>query len=206
MDHQIREDRRPQGPKKLAAERLAVVAQLRARHDRPMTSVLEDLRGWRAKAESGPQLWQDAWDRVLDVVDPLWQRYGEGILDQTYAEGGVGLTLAVYLAAADTGLPVSAIRREHVDAAIGLESRRKWGVVMEHWEDRLRGLGHDLDSPADPVAECYRFMARDCRPPREDWDNDLLMSDPTVRWGTGISTTLPYVLHCGGPEQSHLMF
>ncbi|GGU55701.1 hypothetical protein GCM10010211_20600 [Streptomyces albospinus] len=150
--------------RKLADAVRTLVADLREESDRwapTRQPVLDRLQQWHA--EGGPQLWQDAWQRTLDVVGPYFKRYRVG--DGRISDGCAGLALALYLLAreADTGVDqigVDDVRGLLAAGGTG-EAAKDPAEVPRHWGSRLEELGHDLDSADDSVARLWRHLRTD---------------------------------------------
>lgn len=124
--------------------------------------LVDRLQAWRA--EGGPQMWQDAWSRTLEVAGRHFKR--NRVNDGRLSDGCAALTLAQYLLAreADT----SGVCEITMDDIRGLmapggvdDSDRNPAEVVRQWEARLQALGHDLDAADDPVARTWRHLRTD---------------------------------------------
>lgn len=146
-----------------------LLADLKQECDRwaPTRAPVTDLlHSWQT--EGGPQLWQDAWTRTLQVAERHHlsrSRVGNGRV----ADGCAALTLAQYLLASEAGSSVDQVTTEDVRAlaqtgeADGQDTAAQ--PVLHRWAERLRALGHDLDAADDPVARLWRHLASE-RPGR----------------------------------------
>ncbi|MFD7013979.1 hypothetical protein [Streptomyces sp. NPDC059928] len=149
----------------LADAARALVADLKENSDRWAPSrqpVLERLQKWHS--EGGPQLWQDAWQRTLDIAGPYFKNYL--VRDGRISDGCAGLTLALYLLARETNTSVDQIGVADVHGLIALSpaaaTTKDPAEVPRWWGARLTALGHDLDADHDPVARLWRHLRTDC--------------------------------------------
>ncbi|GGZ92841.1 hypothetical protein [Streptomyces bluensis] len=118
--------------------------------------VRDQLHAWRD--EGGPEEWQAAWDRTLQLVEVRLGGYTMG-QDGLFAEAAAALTTAIYIEAMTNSLPPSEVTAEQVIelAALHLDTRE----VPALWEARLRDLGHDPEDTADPVARLWQRLRID---------------------------------------------
>jgi hypothetical protein len=120
--------------------------------------VLDRLQAWRA--EGGPQLWQDAWQRTLDVAGQRFKRYR--VSDGRISDGCAGLTLALYLLAREADTSVDQIGVDDVRNLLSLSDADGTATdpaeVPRRWGDRLKALGHDLDATDDPVTRLWQHL------------------------------------------------
>ncbi|MFF2941256.1 hypothetical protein ACFVSQ_15585 [Streptomyces niveus] len=165
-----------------------------------MTLLLEVLREQRAQAADGPPRYAQAWDRMVDLVSPIWHNEqmwrGGGCC---LPDGGAALAMALYLVAEEHQVHPRDVRREQVEGLL-LKSAQT-GMILSAtlplWEARLRALGHDLDAGTDPVSVSWRTLRRDNSPP--DTACDDIHLDSLHRWGYGFIEGLEAVL---GPMYS----
>lgn len=120
--------------------------------------VVDRLRTWQA--EGGPQLWQDAWARTLDMAQRHFARNRVG--DGKIVDGCAGVTLAQYLLAGEAGCGVDQITSDDVRSLMwpGEEEETDRDRVRR-WAERLQARGHDLDAADDPVARLWRHLEAD---------------------------------------------
>ncbi|MFJ3946236.1 hypothetical protein [Streptomyces griseoaurantiacus] len=120
--------------------------------------VPDRLQQWRD--EGGPQVWQDAWERTIEVAGRRFEQYQ--VRDGRLSNGCAALTLALYLLAREGEIGVEQISRDEVltltapgsadaTADAAAETADRWGA-------RLQSLGHDLDADDDPVARMWRHL------------------------------------------------
>ncbi|WP_405749416.1 hypothetical protein OG232_04565 [Streptomyces sp. NBC_01411] len=152
--------------RRLAEATHAFLADLKEESDRWAPSrqpVPARLQQWRD--EGGPQLWQDAWERTVDVVGNCFEQCQ--VRSGRLSDGCAGLTLALYLLAREGDIGVEQISRDEVlalmepdsanaSADVGAETTRPWSA-------RLQALGHDLDAHDDPVARMWRHLRTEVR-------------------------------------------
>ncbi|MDX3025000.1 hypothetical protein [Streptomyces acidiscabies] len=150
-----------------------LLADLKAESDRwapARRPAVDRLREWQA--EGGPQLWQDAWSRILAMADRFMA--GNIVSDGSSTDGCAALTLAVYLPARETGTGADKVTMEDIHSlaapvvpAGSLAARAESDDALKdpdlprRWGERLRTLGHDLDSADDPVAALWRHLSAD---------------------------------------------
>lgn len=120
--------------------------------------VVDRLRIWQA--EGGPQLWQDAWARTLDMAERFaCHRVGDGRI----SDGCAGVTLAQYLLAREAACGVDQITADDVRSLMmpggAQEAEKDPAPVMLGFAERLEALGHSLDADDDPVARLWRHLA-----------------------------------------------
>ncbi|MFD5030015.1 hypothetical protein ACFWM0_06255 [Streptomyces sp. NPDC058405] len=123
--------------------------------------VVDRLRAWQA--EGGPQLWQDAWARTLEMAESSFARYRVG--DGRITDGCAGMTLAQYLLAGEAETGVDQITTDDVRSLMPPADREETNQdpaeILRRWATRLRALGHDLDADDDPVASTWRHLCTD---------------------------------------------
>ncbi|WP_371792926.1 hypothetical protein OG285_31820 [Streptomyces sp. NBC_01471] len=123
--------------------------------------VVDRLRTWQA--EGGPQLWQDAWARTLEMAECSFARYRVG--DGLIADGCAGVTLAQYLLAREADCGVDQITADDVRSLTLPGDKQKAdqdpSPVMLRCAERLKALGHDLNADDDPVARLWQHLATD---------------------------------------------
>lgn len=123
--------------------------------------VVDRLRTWQA--EGGPQLWQDAWARTVEMAERYFARNRVG--DGKIVDGCAGVTLAQYLLAGETGCGVDQVTSDDVRGLMrpgeGQEANRDPAPITYWWAERLRALGHDLDTADDPVARLWQHLKAD---------------------------------------------
>ncbi|WSP41490.1 hypothetical protein OG247_32145 [Streptomyces sp. NBC_01244] len=153
-----------QDGRNLTAAVRALVADLQeesARWAPTRQPVLHRLQEWRA--EGGPQMWQKAWDRTLEVAGYRFTRNRVG--DGRLSDGCAGLTLALYLLAREADTAIDQIGIEDVRGLLPADSKDDATVrpeeVPQQWGARLQALGHDLDATDDPVARLWRHLGTD---------------------------------------------
>lgn len=122
-------------------------------------SVPERLQLWRD--EGGPQVWQDAWERTVEVAGRRFKNYQ--VRDGRLSNGCAALTLALYLLARESDIGVEQISRDDVLALMKPESTdaTACGAAAEtarRWGARLQALGHHPDADDDPVARLWRHL------------------------------------------------
>ncbi|MEU8542956.1 hypothetical protein AB0C52_23720 [Streptomyces sp. NPDC048717] len=155
-----------------------------------MTTILEQLDRWREAAEAGPALWQEAWDRTIELGQDPWAGKQMMLDTPVLAEGAAALTTIFYILADEHGVRPRDVTRAQVDAYC--ETAAAGGATTAQqqvrWEERLTALGHDLNDPADPVAAIWRriTISHGPRPgaPDEVWEDSL------TRWGPGFTAGL----------------
>lgn len=138
-----------------------LVADLKAESERwaPARELVVDrLRAWQA--EGGPQVWQDAWLRTLEMADRHFarNRVGDGRITDCCA----GVTLAQYILARETDASVDQITIEDVRSLLlpggADDTNRNPAEVSQQWGARLQALGHDLSATDDPVTRTWRNL------------------------------------------------
>ncbi|HWU05673.1 MAG TPA: hypothetical protein VN520_04620 [Streptomyces sp.] len=123
--------------------------------------VVDRLRTWQS--EGGPQLWQDAWTRTLEMA----QRYfaGSRVGDGRISDGCAAVALVQYLLAREADCGVEGITADDVRSVampgVKQEADPDPVPVMLRFAERLTALGHDLDADDDPVARLWRHLATD---------------------------------------------
>lgn len=181
--------------RELAAAVRTLLADLKAESDRwapARRPAVDRLREWQA--EGGPQLWQDAWSRILAMADRFMA--GNIVSDGSSTDGCAALTLAVYLLARETGTGADEVTMEDIHslaapvvpvgslaARAGSDDALKDPDFPRRWGERLRALGHDLDSADDPVAALWRHLSAD-RP------TDILGEHRAPALAVGLRTLL----------------
>lgn len=147
--------------RRLAKATHAFLTDLKQESDRWAPSrqpVPDRLRLWRD--EGGPQVWQDAWKRTLEVAGRCFEKYQVG--DGRLSDGCAALTLALYLLARERHIGVERIGREEVLALTEPDSADvaadAAGGIVRRWGARLQALGHDLDAGDEPVARIWRHL------------------------------------------------
>ncbi|MDO0936548.1 hypothetical protein QQY66_34375 [Streptomyces sp. DG2A-72] len=118
--------------------------------------VLDQLHEWQQ--EDGPAVWQAAWARTLELVQPAFTRYlmCEGVL----ADGAAALTIALYVIAREEDIaPADVLSPQIRELAETRPGETPYDVVPR-WEERLRALGHDPDQDG-PVARLWRRLRTD---------------------------------------------
>lgn len=121
--------------------------------------VRDQLHAWRD--EGGPEAWQAAWDRTLQLVEVSLGGYTMG-QEGLFAEAAAALTTAFYIEAMTNSLAPSEVTAEQIVelAAPHLDTRE----VPALWEARLRDLGHDPEDTSDPVARLWQRLRIDHTP------------------------------------------
>ncbi|MFJ2202399.1 hypothetical protein [Streptomyces violaceusniger] len=159
------------------------------------TLVLNQLRQW--KDEDGPEQWQAAWDRALELLEPLWPTKTLSWDGVILADGGAALATALYLIAREQNIGPADVHRAQVRALIDRAPGETDSVILPRWENRLRALGHDLEDPADPVAARWRQLRKDHSPPDDlpGHVREAVLEDHSAhRWGRGFLEGLRRVL------------
>ncbi|MFC5252979.1 hypothetical protein [Streptomyces nigrescens] len=149
---------------RLESEVRDLVADLKQESDRWAPSrqpVLDRLQAWQD--EGGPEAWQAAWTRTMEVAGPWFKGYRVG--DGNLSDGCAALTLALYILSRESG---SGVEQVGVDDVRGLmpanttdDSAKEASEVPQRWGARLQALGHDLDAQHDPVAALWRHLRFD---------------------------------------------
>ncbi|MFI0776242.1 hypothetical protein [Streptomyces sp. NPDC021212] len=117
--------------------------------------VVDRLRAWRA--EGGPQVWQDAWLRTLEMADRHFARNRVG--DGRITDGCAAVALAQYLLAREADTGVDQITIDDVRSLMppgGAD--RNAAEIPRQWGARLQALGHDLDDTDDAVTRTWRHL------------------------------------------------
>ncbi|MFF1712200.1 hypothetical protein [Streptomyces sp. NPDC058268] len=146
--------------RRLAEAARAFLADLKQDSDRwaPNRQPVPDrLQLWRD--EGGPQVWQDAWERTIEVAGRRFEKYQ--VRDGRLSNGCAALTLALYLLAREGDIGVEQISRDEVLALMEPESANGTADVAAEatrcWGARLQALGHDLEAD-DSVARMWRHL------------------------------------------------
>lgn len=79
-----------------------------------MTTIIEQLQAW--KAEGGPALWSEAWDRTIELGRTPWADKEMNIDGPVLADGAAALTIILYTSAATDQMHPREVTRAHVDA------------------------------------------------------------------------------------------
>ncbi|MEU9189871.1 hypothetical protein AB0D14_36120 [Streptomyces sp. NPDC048484] len=158
-----------------------------------MTLLLEVLREQRAQAVDGPARYEQAWDRMVELVSPIWHNepmWGGSCLP----DGGAALAVALYLIAEEHQVHPRDVRRDQIEALLvkSTETGMTLPATLPLWEGRLRALRHDLDAGTDPVSVIWRRLRRDNSPPETACDDTYF--DSTHRWDYGFVEGLDVVL------------
>ncbi|MFG3000929.1 hypothetical protein [Streptomyces sp. NPDC048340] len=139
----------------------SLVADLKQESDRwahTRLLVVDRLKAWQA--EGGPQAWQDAWERTLEMACRHFARYR--VTNGRISDGCAGLTLALYLLGSRRDSTVADVRIEDVRGLLAAEGEAGGdpdpGGIPDWWEAQLRAIGHDLDAADDPVARLWRHL------------------------------------------------
>lgn len=147
--------------RRLESATRAFQAELKAESDRWSPSrqpVLDRLQQWRD--EGGPQLWQDAWQRTLEVAGRRFEQHQAR--DGRLTDGCAALTLALYLLAHEGSVGVEQISRDEVLVLTGPNGNNATadaaGASAARWGERLQALGHNLDAEDDPIARMWRHL------------------------------------------------
>lgn len=144
--------------RQLAVATRAFLADMRQESDRWAPSrqpILDRLQLWRD--EGGPQVWQDAWERTVELCGHRFERYQ--VQDGRLSDGCAALTLAFYLLARVRDIGVEQISREEVLTLMRPDSPDETAdETSRRWAERLRALGHDLDAGDEPVARMWRHL------------------------------------------------
>ncbi|MFD7919676.1 hypothetical protein ACFV3R_10665 [Streptomyces sp. NPDC059740] len=147
--------------RRLAQAVHAFLADLKQESDRwaPARQLVPDrLQQWRD--EGGPQGWQDAWERTVEVAGRYFEQYQ--VRDGRLSDGCAALTLALYLLAREREIGVEQISRDEVLTLIEPENADATAdtaaETADRWGARLQALGHDLDAGDDPVARMWRHL------------------------------------------------
>ncbi|MCA1224227.1 hypothetical protein [Streptomyces sp. 8L] len=119
--------------------------------------VVDRLRSWQAGG--GPQLWQDAWARTLEMAKLYFA--GIRVGDGRVADGCAGLTLGQYLLAREGDCGVDQVTADDVRNLALPGDGQDPSAVMRRWAERLTAIGHDLDAVDDPVAQLWQHLATD---------------------------------------------
>ncbi|MFD8609736.1 hypothetical protein [Streptomyces sp. NPDC059631] len=144
------------GPR-LARAVHAFLADLKQESDRwaPARQPVPDrLQQWRD--EGGPQVWQDAWTRTIEVAGRHFELYQ--VRDGRLSNGCAALTLALYLLAREREIGVEQISRDEVLTLLEPEDTDVAAGTADRWGARLQALGHDLDAGDEPVARLWRHL------------------------------------------------
>jgi hypothetical protein len=150
--------------RRLAQAVHAFLADLKQESDRWAPSrqpVPERLQQWRD--EGGPQVWQDAWERTVEVVGRRFEQHQ--VRGGRLSDGCAALTVALYLLAREGEIGVEQISRDEVLALMEPEGT---GVTpdaaaetADRWGARLQALGHDLNAGDDSVARMWQHLRTD---------------------------------------------
>jgi len=147
--------------RRLAKAVHAFLTDLKQESDRWAPSrqpVLTRLQLWRD--EGGPQVWQDAWERTVEVAGRRFENYQ--VRDGRLSNGCAALTLALYLLAREGGIGVEQISQDEVLALMEPKSTDATAdtaaEAAPRWGARLQALGHDPDADDDPVARMWRHL------------------------------------------------
>ncbi|MFC9067897.1 hypothetical protein [Streptomyces harbinensis] len=127
-----------------------------------MTLVIDHLRALQHEGGDGPELWQAAWDRAIDLLAQLWPDATLGWDGDAKANGGAGLAAGLYLVARERDTTPADVTRDDIQALIA-DSHDL--AIVDRWATRLRALGHDPEDPDDPIAIRWRHLR---------WDMDYL--------------------------------
>ncbi|WP_019061591.1 hypothetical protein [Streptomyces prunicolor] len=144
-----------------------------------MTTVVDQLRKWQAMG--GPDLWTQAWDHTVRVVEGPLNGYSIIIDGVIIAEGAAGLAVALYVLAAENGIESTAVTDEQVQALYAGDL--KGDERQAQWEERLAALGHDLTDTNDPVVRVWRIVSYNYAQHGDGDDFDFSMT----RWGRGYT-------------------
>ncbi|KAB7835753.1 2'-5' RNA ligase family protein [Streptomyces mobaraensis] len=129
-------------------------------------------------AREGSDLWREAWERAVAVVEPGLGReeISVGVPYRTgaaYADGAGTLAIAFYMLARETGAAISSITRQQVEdlawpyKGTGLSTP----PLSKRWTALLEALGHRADDPDDPVMVRWRALCYDHPEPDPDYDD-----------------------------------
>ncbi|MDX3024997.1 hypothetical protein [Streptomyces acidiscabies] len=147
--------------RRLAETARAFLAGLKQESDRWAPSrqpVPDRLQLWRD--EGGPQRWQDAWERTIEVAGRHFEQYQ--VRDGRLSNGCAALTLALYLLAREAETGVEQISRDEVLTLLEPGSADATddaaAETARSWATRLQVLGHDLDADDDPVARMWQHL------------------------------------------------
>ncbi|GAA2255739.1 hypothetical protein GCM10010430_44460 [Kitasatospora cystarginea] len=138
-----------------------LVADLKRESDRwapARQPVLERLQSWQDA--SGPEAWQAAWARMLEVAGGRFTRYRVG--DGSLSDGCAALALALYILSGETGASPDEVHVDEVrDLLPGTTTdgdTQAAGEIPRQWGARLQALGHDPDAENDPVTALLRHL------------------------------------------------
>ncbi|MER6914010.1 hypothetical protein ABT354_20245 [Streptomyces sp. NPDC000594] len=154
-----------------------------------MTTIIEQVQRW--KAEGGPDVWQAAWERVIDLGRVPWDGKDMVLDAPVAADGAAALATLLYITASEEGIHPRDVTHDQVirfREASTAGTAPGFGEEQAYWERRLTALGHDLEDPTDPVAVMWRRITIDYRPPRDALDE--AWEDSFTRWGPGFSSGL----------------
>ncbi|NBE51999.1 hypothetical protein [Streptomyces boluensis] len=147
-----------------------------------MTTVVDRLRGWQGWG--GPDLWDQAWERAVAVVEGPLSGHSIIIDGVVLAEGAAGLATALYLVSADLGVEPSRVTEEQIQALYGGDMPDEERTAL--WEARLTALGHVLDDTSDPVIRVWNVISHFHKTPGGDYD-DTVDAASMTRWGCGYT-------------------
>lgn len=139
----------------------SLVADLKQESDRwahTRVLVVDRIKAWQA--EGGPQAWQDAWVRTLEMASRHFARHR--VTNGRISDGCASLTLALYLLGSRTDATVADIRIEDVRGLLDSDGEAGTGSapggIPDRLEAQLRALGHDPNAADDPVARLWQHL------------------------------------------------
>ncbi|MET7487724.1 hypothetical protein [Streptomyces sp. NPDC005538] len=120
--------------------------------------LLDRLRSWQDAA--GPEAWQAAWARMIDLAAPQFKDHR--VRDGRLRDGCAALALALYVLAREADTGVDQINKNQVLALLPSpttdSAAEPAAETLLHWGALLESLGHDLEADDDPVAEMWRHL------------------------------------------------
>ncbi|MER7766822.1 hypothetical protein [Kitasatospora sp. NPDC096140] len=156
-------------------------------------TILEE-RSWRWQGAGGPAGWEAAWVRTRELLVPVVPDKRFAFQSDPHrgeiADGAAGLATAFYLLTDGSAAAVADVRRDQVEELLRPGAGETDGDVVRRWEERLRALGHEPETGADPVCERWRVLRTDF-----GWEDDLtVIGEVLVRQGYGLLAGLGSVL------------
>ncbi len=146
---------------RLESQVRALVADLKQESDRwaaTRQTVLDRLQAWQD--EGGPEAWQAAWARTMELAGRRFKGYRVG--DGDLSDGCAALTLALYILSHESGSGIEQVGLDDVRSLLPANTTDGSAKeIPQRWGARLQALGHDLDSERDPVALLWRHLRVD---------------------------------------------
>ncbi|GAA1982873.1 hypothetical protein [Amycolatopsis minnesotensis] len=157
-----------------------------------MSLVVDRMR--ERAPQAGPDRWQAAWTRTIELYAPIWRTRGWPSDVEFQVDAATAVALGMYLIAEERDIPVAEVHTADLRTLL-LTGPGHAEVAL--WDRKLRELSHDPDDEADPVSAHWRILRQDqagSDPAEFHLIPDSIWFDPTTRVGPLIGDALHHAL------------